>query len=293
MWGELNFEYSDSSATDILIEVSDYYTNEDYGVKKFYSTDSAQINIAPMIFDYLLPEPMRYTTLSAGFPSKGFPRIKVSVGDVQCEVRYFTYAKSEMEAPALLTSLPKNRLLYAGECDQLSVLCPVGTYLAYELVGTAREAGGVELNLSGSAIYTGGAGNIYINADLYCQDYSSLTLSIYAGTELIDQVAYTLECEQSNGYRVAWISSYGSIEYYTFPFVDDLTQLSSGAVTKTLRSAYGTAGEVEALSEIITSPKVWHATSDDFTLIEVLSDELVLRQAGELMITTIKIQENG
>ncbi len=293
MWGELNFEYSCTDDTDIVIEIINDVSGDVIAVKKFYSSSSAKINVTPILFNLMLPQPVRAASTSMLLPSSGFPRIRAEVDAEQCSGIYFTYATTDIEAPAMLTTLPTDRLLYSDECDQIAIVAPAATTVTYSLYGMAKGSSSEVIISSSFSSSNGGARNLYLNADEYCQIYDSLRVEFYVDDAVIGSVSYTLSSELSSGYRLAWISSRGSIEHYTFPFVCDETHQSDGATAKTLRSAYGTAAEVEALSEIISSQKVWRVVGDDYQEVSVLTTEQVIRQDGVLSIANIKILENG
>ncbi len=293
MWEELTFEYSTSSQTDLLFEIIDDVSGETLGVKKFYSTTSAKINIAPLLFEKMLPEASYVTTSGMLLPEVGFPRIRAQVGSDTTSGIYFTYAKEQLEAPEILSSMPLQRALYKGECDQVAVVAEEGTTLSYIISAEPIDESKLALFKSVISSISGGARVFYLNADHYNDTYKSLTFGAYQDGELIGEVNYSLSDQSQAGYRLAWISSRGSIEHYTFPTLTEESYLSSGTTEKTLRSAYGTAQEVEALSEIISSPTVWSVSGSSYTPIEVETSEISIRKEGTLMIANIKIVENG
>lgn len=293
MWGELNFEYSCTDDTDIVIEIINDVTDETIGVKKFYSSSSAKVNVAPLIFDSMLPEATSRTTSGISLPSTGFPRIRVTADSTSSDTLQFTYATEQVQAPSLLTTLPTNRLLYAGESDQVAVAAPKGTALTYKLYCDPISSGTTQYYSSGYGSIDGGARVFTLNADEFNDKYYSATLIFLSDDEEIDRVNYSLSGDSTPGYRVAWLSTQGSIEHYTFPFVAEQSRLSSGGVTKSLRSAYGTAEQIEALSEIVSSSKVWRVDGQSYTPIEVVTTEQIISKDGALSIANIKILENG
>lgn len=292
IYEDLVYEFKYDEESDVVIEINDTRTDEVIGVKKFYSTSTVKLNIAPLIFDSMLPEPQAVTLSGVVDPALGFPRISLTSGSTTTIDRYFTYAKSELAGPALMTTMPQERILNVGERDAIYTIVPVGVKATYKVSATAAD--GNQVDLEQEVCSSSDLANIfYLCADQFSSDYNVLRVSFYSGTELQQEINYTLSREPSNGYRVAWISQSGSIEHYTFPTILDQTYLSSGATTKTLRSAYGTAAEIEALSQIISSPKVWRDDYTHYTQIEVVTTEHVVRENGALSVATIKIKENG
>lgn len=289
MWGELTFEYSSTTDSDVVINIYETLSDTLLGVKKFYSTSSAKINIAPMLFDTYFPAPQSDPTSGLKVPTNGFVYLRLEAGDESCEERTFTYAKSQIEAPQILTTLPTERILYKGESDTVTVVAPADTYIKYTLYGVPNDSEEYTLLGSGSTPSNRGVREFVTVADDYCQSYSALKVTLSCDSTVLGSVEYSLINEAADGYRVAWVSSLGAIEHYTFPIVVDKIRLSSSATLKNLRSAYGTEAEIEALSEIVSSPKVWRA--DSYEQIEVTTEEQYVRREGVLMIANIQIKE--
>ncbi|MFI3264000.1 MAG: hypothetical protein SNG38_00285 [Rikenellaceae bacterium] len=293
LWGELPYEYNITDSTNFIIEIIESSSRDILGVKKFYSSSSAKLNLAPLLFETMLPDASQLqfsTTITAAC---GFPAVALSDTQSESERRTFSYARGDVSPYTFLTSMPGNRLLYDGECDIITLLAPSETTLSYSISGirfSDRET--VEIS-SGDYTFNTDALHHYIVAESYSEEYCALYYTLYEEQEAIATYNYTLMADYTSGYRVAWISSMGSIEHYTFPVIEEQSYLSSGATVKTLRSAYGTATEIEALSEILSSPRVWRVDADEYTLLEVITTEQQIRCDGALMIATIKVQENG
>ncbi len=293
MWGELTYESSCTDTTDILIEILDSSSDESLGVKKFYSSTSAKINPAPMLFDLMLPDVEKLDFTSSVTAATGFPLLALSDGEEQSEERIFTYSKSDLSAPAVLYTMPTSRLLHEDECDVVTFVAEEGSQIEYELWGVAIDDSSEQLILCEEITVSNCAMQFGIAAADYTSLYSALYLTLSCDGQQLALLSYSLVQSNPSGYRVAWISSAGGIEHYTFPTIISQTYNSSGETIKSLRSAYGRAAEVEALSEILTSPKVWRVQGGDYSLIEVETTEQQIRSEGALMVTTLTVKENG
>ncbi len=292
IWNELIFEWQESEPSDILIEIINDRTDESIGVKKFYSSSSAKINIAPMLFKSMMPTASKNSTTGAVNPSTGFPRVVLQVGDTQSPTLYFTYAKEQAEEDMILRTMPANRILYADECDQITMIGAEGELIVFTLRGIEH---GQEEYSTIRSYYTsidGGVRVFHLLASEWVNTYKTISVDCISGTTTLGTITYSLESQAASGYRVAWLSQRGSIEHYTFPIVASSSQLSSGKHSKTLRSAYGTAEEIEAISEIISSPLVWRVEAGEYTQIEVDTTEQSIQNEGVLAIVNIKILEN-
>ncbi len=293
LWGDLIFEYTSSSAEDVEFEVYDDVADEKIGVKKFYSVTSSKINIAPMLFDLMLPAPDVSPTTASMRPQTGFPRVRVAVGTEESEPLTFTYAKEDLGEQIVLRTMPRNRILYRGEGDQITLIGTEGGNISFQ-IGAMAEGDSSYTVIS--TLYTsidGGVRTLYLYAGDYVDDYVALRVVVISDGETLETLYYSLVDQEQVGYRVAWISEKGTVEHYTFPVESSTSRLSSGAVRRELRSAYGTSEQIEALSQIVSSPALWHVEALSYTPIRVETDEQSIRNEGVLSIINIKILENG
>ncbi len=293
MWGELTYEYNCATSTDIVLDIESAESGESLGVKKFYSSTSAKLNVAPMLFESMLPDVGNIEFTTTLSQAEGFPKISLSVGSESCDERVFCYSQQPLSAPAVVTTMPLNRLLRAHEVDLITFIANEGSTIKYILSAVA-QAGGAEIELaSEEVVASGSAMQISIAADDFIEEYSTLYCTLYCDGDILAKCGYTLGDSLLQTYRVAWISSKGSIEHYSFPAITSRSYLNSGATVRSLRSAYGTAAEVEALSEILSSPKVWRADGDEYREVEVLTKEQQILSEGVLAVAQIEIRENG
>ncbi|MFR9503438.1 MAG: hypothetical protein SNH73_03170 [Rikenellaceae bacterium] len=294
MWGELPFEYNTTDDTDIVVNIYDAGSDELLGVKKFYSSTTAKLDLAPLLFDSMLPVVSAEDEGEVATPTFGFPHIRLEAEESATADLTFTYATSKVEPPLLLTTMPCERLLYSDERDVVVVIAPAGSALSYSLCAEPRDQSASTLSKSGVMASDGGVRSYTLMASDYCIDYTLLTLSFFCDGDLIGEVSYNLIDSAASGYRLAWISSMGSIEHYTFPTVVDRVRMSDGSTKLNLRSAYGLEQEVVALSEIVGAARVWSATLEEgYSSVEVTTEEQYIRQDGALMVANIQIKENG
>ena len=120
------------------------------------------------------------------------------------------------------------------------------------------------------------------------------TLTVDAGA--CGSVAYTVIPAFSGARRLAWRSSAGGIEHYTFPVeksesVETIRQRAYGAERRTvLVSAYEPRATLEGLSEVLTSPDVWLAGDDGYTAVDVVTEKSVLHRHGAVTCLEIEIR---
>ena len=130
------------------------------------------------------------------------------------------------------------------------------------------------------------------------------TLTVDAGA--CGSVAYTVISAPTGARRLAWRSSAGGIEHYTFPVeksesVETIRQRAYGAeghlVARTraerrtvLVSAYEPRATLEGLSEVLSSPDVWLAEDDGYTAVDVVTEKSVLHRHGAVTCLEIEIR---
>ncbi len=296
LWGELVYNFAISEPEDLLVEIVNADDDTVIAVKKFYSSSEIKFNIARIIRQNILPYP---TKSSTGFAlaKSGFIRVYVRIGDVESSTRSYILAHDTPAVfPATLTTMPECRVLNSGESDSIFVITRSGNLSVATVKVAARDPS--DYNDISTTFFSSSRFEEFsiltINADDYNENYQSIDVTIDSSSAGGKHIYYTLTppAYAQKGYRVAWLSSEGSIECYTFPLVSDVKRLSDGGLSRTLRSAYGTEEEIEALSEIIYSVKVWHILDDGSSEeIEVTTNEYPVVVEGTLSIANIEIKE--
>ncbi len=300
LWDGIVYQYSNDDAEDIIVQIYNARSNSLIGVKKFYSATSFKLNIAPLVFETMMPSPQVFATSYLEYPyDRSFPSIymkfiSASTGSIiaTTETKTFTYSKSGVELPSLITTMPTSRVLNLHETDAFCFVYTSGATAKHHIYATKSDADGGSLEETLYCSESGQAGILYISASdfLGC---STASITFEVDQTQVGVINYTFSSETPTGYRVAWLSSRGSIEHYTFPIVSEQSYTNQGSTIKSLRSAYGTKAEIEALSEIISSPRVWHFEGEEYSLIKVLSSEQPIIDQAALSIITIKVEENG
>ncbi len=294
-WSPLVYSYQTDTPEDLTLEIVNRDNNEVIAVKKFYLCDSINIDISRIIRQKISFSP---TVAPTGFATAegGFIRVRLSVNGENSATRVYTLARKRVDPPTTLTTMPSYRMLGTGECDTIAVVTTLGEFTKAKVVASPRNADehNVLENTFATLTHAKDFHVFTINADDYNTDYQSVEVIINPATENEQRLFYSLAepCEQGDEYRVAWLSTMGSIERYTFPNVDATVRLQDGKVRYSLRSAYGTANEVEALSEIVSSSMVWHITKEgENRPIEVTTTECPIFSKGTLMVANIEIEE--
>ena len=187
------------------------------------------------------------------------------------------------------------RTISPGESDELTLLCDEAcTITVTAQAGDSATAESYRTKSGGVLVFR-----------LDTRDFPDAeTLTVDAGK--CGSVTYTVVPAVSGGRRLAWRSSAGSIEHYTFPIEKSVTaetvkdraygtdgHLTAAARTErrtTLVSAYETRAVLEALSEITASPEVWLAEGGGYTPVDVTTPAAVVHRHAAVNCLEIEIR---
>lgn len=208
--------------------------------------------------------------------------------------RTFLPTAEPAAAPTLLTTLPAVRLLPDGSSEELTLLTD-----AAQLVTVIARSGDTTTAASYS-VPEAGMHLFRIDA----RDFPGAeTLTVDA--EACGAVDYTLVAPPGGSVRLAWRSSAGSLEHYTFPTEteavvetvktraygpDGYVQTGEPEWRRTLRSAFEVRPVLEALAELTCSPAVWLVTAEGYEPVEVVSEDGVVHRHGTMSCLEITIR---
>ena len=303
---EAVYVVEDSAADDLDIRISDTSGLTLYGTLRFAATSAARFDIAPFLRRALHFE---LVVRGTGFhPATGRSvEAMVAAGRVgtlpdgamaTVPGRPFLAGKECATAPALLTTFSLQRLIPEGASDELTLLAPDSGPVKATV--TARSAD----SLSAQSYTSKSGGPVLFVLDT--RDFPGAgTLSV--GIEGIGTVEYAVVPAAEQAVRLAWRSSAGSVEQYSFPVVrtasvqveklraeapeGTVPLLVGREVRRTLVSAYETEEVLMALAEVIESPEVWVVGAKACTPIDVLTDEAAIRRPGSLCCFEIEIRD--
>lgn len=208
--------------------------------------------------------------------------------------RTFLPTAKPATAPTLLTTLPGVRLLPDGACEELTLL----TAGAQNVTVIARS--GDTTTAASYSVPEAGLHLFRIDA----RDFTEAeTLTVDAGA--CGTIDYTLVAPPCGGVRLAWRSSAGSVEHYTFPTeTEAIVETAKGRVygpegyvptgeserRRTLRSAFEVRPVLEALAELTCSPAVWLVTAAGYEPVDVVSEDAVVHRHGTMCCMEITIR---
>lgn len=297
--GELRYAVGHDDPTTITIRIADAANGTLLGVKRFVAVDQAAFDAAPCIRPALRFTPA--TGPTGIHPADGrTATIAVeafAAGDEEpaasAEVRTYLPAAEVVEAPALLTAMPRVRLIAEGESDELTLLTAEAQQVTV-IVRSGESTVAQSFPLAGAGLHL---------FRLDTNDFPGAeSLVVDAGE--CGTVRYDLALRPAGAVRLAWRSRAGSIEHYTFPIEVSATveaakrraygpeghvAIASTEQRRVLRSAYERREVLEALAEAVASPEVW-LVGEGYEAVDVVSDRAVVHRHGSLSCIEIEIR---
>ncbi len=284
---DLVFEYSQESSSDLVFEIELEDEEENQEVKKLYDMSEATINIAHVVANKFMTAPSSGVS-SLVTPESGYGLVKLWCGEESSAAQYFVAAQAELPEVGVLTSMPMSRIISYGESDEIWIRTHEGALVEIEVKAisegdvvstlfehTTQECGFVRFRLSTEDF---GAYTKLVKVIVACDDV------------VLSEVDYYYIPKVKGAVRIAWIGSYGGVEHYTFPVTNTLTKFKSGVRQYEIESAYEPQWVVDALSEILSSEKIWIVEDGVYSQVEMLSDSVVVNSNGELSTVEYKIE---
>ena len=305
--GELRYTVTAAAAGTIDLRITDTGSANLIGARRFAGSASVSFDAAPCLRRAIRFSPVTGSTgfhvaegrciaavVEAGMTPAGETAPANGEKAVSPE-RTFLPRRNIVAAPALLTAMSSVRTISPGESDELTLLCDEAcTITVTAQAGDSATAESYRTKSGGVLVFR-----------LDTRDFPDAeTLTVDAGK--CGSVSYTVVPAVSGGRRLAWRSSAGSIEHYTFPIeksesVETTRQRAYGAEghlvarTRTERrtvlvSAYEPRAALEGLSEVLSSPDVWLAGDDGYTAVDVVTEKSVLHRHGAVTCLEIEIR---
>lgn len=247
--------------------------------------------VAPAIATPVLAASEAVPGVASGAASKAEPDSLPAVAPV----RGFLPCAGAVGACGLLTTMPRERLVAPGECDELSFVHEgplTVTVTATAADGTSAEShrtagGGMHLFRLATADFPGAE-----------------RITVDAGP--CGAVSYTVLPAAEGSVRLAWRTEAGGVEHYTFPVVCEVRVaagrrrvrradgLVSVAATVERRRCVESAWECDAvagaLGGLLFAPQVWCVCGAEYQPVDVVEEEAVVHRHGLLVKSAFTIR---
>ena len=235
--GELRYTVTTQETATLDLRIADAGNGTLIGAKRFAGVTSASFDAAPYLRRTVAFVP---TTGSTGFRMADGRTVTAYIEaqaaqatgtapTVHSPLRTFLPCRTNVTAFALLTSMPLVRLISHGESDELTLFSDEAVTV------TVTAQSGTTTTAESYRTATGGLHVFRLDT----RDFPEAeTLTVDAGA--CGSVAYTVISAPTGARRLAWRSSAGGIEHYTFPVE------KSESVETIRQRAYGAEGHLVA-----------------------------------------------
>ncbi len=270
---------------------------------RLYGITKGEVDIAPYLhsFDSVVPLALPHTQIVEAATHT----YRIEAGDISSDC--FTVADNTLQPvlPSWLSSMGRSRRIGYGESDEVRLYGEAGTLYSVRISSDAGD----EMILTHTSL--SGAAILHIATSDFAADARTLEVSLAAdGVEMLD-ISYTLLPRYGEQVRLAWRSSAGTIERYTFPVVREVEQ--NTVRTRTIRadgskrtvscsservirltSGYENRSTAEAVAEIAASPAVWICGSgSEPREVDVISSSTTLHSFGRPDRVEIDLRSHG
>lgn len=235
---------------------------------------------------------------SAAPPSAGVSDLPSPASDdlaVETPACPLLASRESLSGPALLSTMPAQRLLAPGECDELTLWSDA----PLSVTVIARQG-----DTAAAHAYRTAAGGLHLFR-LAADDFlGAESLTVDAGP--CGTVSYLLTPLPEGSVRLAWRTAAGSVEHYTFPAVRSMTvegdkrrirspeglAATAGRAERRLclESAFERPEVLEALAELTASVQVWRVDGQGYTPIDAVTRQAVIDRRDALGTLSVEIR---
>lgn len=284
------FDTGSDKAKDVQVDVIDADSGDVVGSKVLRHVKSGTIDIAPYVRRFA-DEALPMRTKGSALVEAPSGRYVVEADGVRSRVLTVAGNRIAVGEKTSLTTMTRRRKIAVGERDELRLFGGQGSVFNV----TIRTSGGDEIFLTHTSAT--GAVALCIDTSDFAPDTRKAEIAIECDGREIPSLCYTVVGRYGADLRLAWLSTAGTVERYTFPIVRSMTRNavrrrveSENGIGRTvactteqtlrLTSAYEPRAVAEAIAEIVASPQVWIEGKAVDSEVEVLSSSATLYEFG-------------
>lgn len=277
---------------------------EPLGIKRLYAQGAASVNVAPYMRRVFAVEPLCGGMVGLGRAVGRVAMCYLEAPGFTSAAVPLTCGTVDAEVNEMLSAAPETVKIRPGERDEVSLV--TGTVIVTPFIVFNHE--GVDhIDNSFSACSVAGMVTMVVDADeiasrlgsavgVPASEIGEFTVELRSGTGVAATVLhrrYSIDRTSRGGRRLAWVNSYGAVDYYTFPVVPESrvsgrctriltsggyrTVATAAESTETLMSEPCDEGMAGWLAEIMSSPAVWTIEGERFERVEVAGGEVKCR----------------
>lgn len=293
------FEFDCGERSSFEVDIIDDATDAVIGRKSFVDVVQGSIDIVPYIYRDFEVEPiLSQNCLIQNSLQRSY---HIEIGDiVSPSVRLSSNRRPLPQLPLLLTQMPLTRTMASNECDQLLLFVDSNDSITVDCVASTGE--NVQLEMSSSS----GVVDIVVTAAEFSDDVQSLEIFIVAGSHHFEPITYTIRNHYGESRRIAWYSSLGTIEAYSFPIIassyrtaerNTYRTAEGGTRTATMMwrrgerlvSDYECRSTLCSLADIVSNGEAWIVTPNGLQPTMVEDRTMEAYQMGEVGYLQVEI----
>ena len=295
------FETGSSTPRDVELKIINHTTGEEIGRKRLYNVTSGEVDIAPYLRSAQQPSLPQRVEQTGEVEISATIRVVVEALGVRSTLRSFVAAKIDRDAYfMLLTEQQMHRTMQHDEFDIISYFSWSDILVTFdvEYIGNGTEHITIEPASGGQrAVAVTARGR---------ERVENIRVTILVDGEPTSCIEYEIKQNLCGARRVAWLNGSLSPELYTFPlrksvliestrrhmasiWGSEAAEVESSNQLKLL-SAYEPEKQLNALSEILSSPRVWLVEGADVKSVELHTERVLLSPTEGMGIIEIDLQ---
>ena len=296
----ISFDTESGEPEDIILEIISNQAT--IARRRLYGVTTATIDIAPYLksYSWLPPAISRSPTLTTSLSAQ---QVRVLVGGVSSGSMKLFHAPFDIVTPHMISSLAESRRIVRGAPILLSILPTNTLQIVINYISATKTT-----TTTLSAKSTGLPVELVVPTASIDGAVKSIQLEIFVGSAPLATMTYHIAEDSGTCKQLMWYNGRGGIETYLFPQSirrsysatvvgeggADLSfpaRLSEASVGYRLCSAHESPEEMERLSEIVFSPRIFLISEGAITPIAIDCREIIFNSHGTLQQLCLDITE--
>lgn len=275
------------------------YDDNTIGRCRFCNVDKIDVDIAYYVNRAFNPQPSRYSTGIHRCTDRTV-RVLLEIDGIRTEPRIFSLFACD-GIPRIVSGLNTMRRIACGERDEIPVYAPYGGVVTLAAWQDGQRVFNNEYNLDVSDEVQ----LLVIDTNDLPDDITRIEVSVDGGG-LEELITYRIAARHFKSIRLSWVTSFGSIESYTFPSRSEVVRkcvksryyAEKGYISRNICDERITtlAADPEppemtaALEEILSSQGVWSVRGCYCVPVDVVSSECRYGGDAEPAIISIEVR---
>ena len=291
---------------DFDIGILNFDTGKEVGRKHIYNSSRAVVDIAPYVANMaqeIAPKSGQTELVKA-------PVVKyiltVDTSNLDSEVSDTVAVSNNITTPVIginsIFPTSQKRQLSIGDYDELRIVAQPKSILSVEITSDRGE------QLSFEQYSNSGVAILNLSSADFNESTKSLTVRICHDEHLLQSIFYEVVPRRKGSMRLAWLTPTGVLERYTFPITESRAVVATdrelfvgngGQYTScncvnraTLKSDIHTTATIEALSTLVTAPKVWIENEGDYHEAFISDSHATTSKFGKVTTLVVTVEYN-